>query len=45
MTLLLRYYYIASALPQVIFKLITYFFARQTIQLALPRYCYRRDLV
>jgi len=34
-----------SALPRAVFRLITYFFARQTIQLAMLCYCYQRDLV
>jgi len=33
-----------SALPWAIFRLITFFFARQTIQLAMLFYCYRQDL-
>jgi len=33
-----------SALPRTILRLITFFFARQTIQLAMLCYCYRRYL-
>jgi len=34
-----------SALPRAVFRLITYVFARQTKQLAMLCYCYRRDLL
>jgi len=34
-----------SALPRAIFRLITFFFSRQTIQLAMLYCCYPRDQV
>ena len=51
MFVLLRCSYIVSlndmfrSLPRAIFRLIAFFFARQTIKLAMPCYCYKRDLV